>query len=118
MKSEELKTRTRQFALRIIRVFASLSRRDDVQQVVGRQLLRSGTSVGAQYREASRARSPAEFISKLTSAMQELDETGYWLEVLVESGTVPAKRLEALMKETDELLAIFFASIRTASRKT
>jgi four helix bundle protein len=77
-------------------------------------MLRNGTSVGAQYREGCRARSKAEFISKITSALQELDETAYWFELLVESQSLPQRRLTTLMKEAEELMAILFASIRTA----
>ena len=112
-KPEDLRARTKRFALRIIRLYTAI-RRDEATMVLGRQLLRSGTSVGAQYREACRARSPAEFVSKLESATQELDETGYWLELLVESGLVKPQRLDGLLAEVDELLAIFTASARTA----
>jgi four helix bundle protein len=118
-QNEDLRSRTKRFGLRVIRVFVSLQKRDDVQQVLGRQMLRSGTSVGAQYREACRARSPAEFVSKMNSALQELDETSYWFEMLVESSAITTGKLERLMCEADELIAIFVASIRTAkgSRK-
>mgnify|MGYP003412905013 FL=1 len=75
-------------------------------QVIGKQILRSGTSVGAQYREACRARSNSEFISKVQSSLQELDETAYWLELLVDGGMVKAEKLSGLQKETDELIAI------------
>ncbi len=81
-----------------------------------RQLVRCGTSVGAQYREACRARSPAEFRSKLHGALQELDETTYWFELLVESERVSKGKLAELMQEADELIAIFVASIRTSSK--
>jgi four helix bundle protein len=82
--------------------------------VIGRQIVRSGTSVGAQYREASRARSAAEFISKMESATQELDETTYWLELLQESGVVQERLLRELHNEADELIRVFVASVRTA----
>jgi four helix bundle protein len=82
--------------------------------VLSDQALRSGTSVGAHYREGRRARSTAEFISKIESALQELDETAYWLELLIESGIVKAKLLEGLLQETDELIRIFVKSVRTA----
>jgi four helix bundle protein len=81
---------------------------------LGRQLLRSGTSVGAQYREACRARSPAEFVSKLESANQELDETHYWLELLMEAGLIPKRLLDPLAQEANELIAIFVASAKQA----
>jgi four helix bundle protein len=109
----DLRQRTKQLALRIINLSSALGR-DDTVSVLKRQLLRSGTSVGAQYREACRARSTAEFVSKLESATQELDETGYWIELLIESALVPEQRLSALLQEVNELLAIFVASARTA----
>jgi four helix bundle protein len=111
----DLRQRTKQFGLRIIRLCSTLQSRG-IQEVLGRQLLRSGTSVGAQYREACRARSQAEFISKLESAAQELDETIYWIELLSDSRIVEAAKLRPLLKEADELMAIFVASIRTAKR--
>ena len=118
MQNEDLKTRTKRFALRVVKVYASLPKRDDVQQVLGRQMLRSGTSVGAQYREACRARSSSEFASKLNSALQELDETAYWFEMLVESDSIKSGKLANLMQEAQELIAIFVASITTARRRS
>ena len=109
----DLRVRTKQFALCIITLSNTLGR-DETTSVLRRQLLRSGTSVGAQYREACRARSSAEFVSKIESATQELDETAYWLELLAESGLVQPARLADLHQEVDELLAIFVASARTA----
>jgi len=94
-KPEDLRTRTRQFALRIIRLFAALPKTTEAQ-VLGKQLLRSGTSVGAHYREATLARSDAEFISKLEGGLQELDESAYWMELLSESGIVVPARLSEL----------------------
>ena len=85
MKEFDLKVRTKKFALRIVKLFTSLPKTAQAQ-VIGKQVLRSGTSVGAQYREACRSRSSAEFISKIQSSLQELDETAYWLELLVEGG--------------------------------
>ena len=114
-KAEDLKVRTKRFALRIIRLCASLPR-SLTANVIGKQLLRSGTSVGAQYREATRARSVAEFISKIESASQELAETEYWLELLVESEIVKQTLLQALLAEARELTAIFVASANTAKR--
>jgi four helix bundle protein len=116
MQNEDLKLRTKRFGLRVVRVYVALQKRNDVHQVLGRQMLRSGTSVGAQYREACRARSPAEFVSKMNSALQELDETAYWFEMLVESDSMPISKLEKLMREAHELIAIFVASITTAKR--
>lgn len=112
----QLRERTKSFALRVIRLSASLP--DDLEtSVIRRQVIRSGTSVGAQYREACRARSPAEFRSKLQSGLQELDETAYWFELLVESSKVPASKLTELMREADELIAIHVASIKTSSER-
>jgi four helix bundle protein len=83
----DLRDRTKRFALRVIRLFGALPKTVEAQ-VIGRQVLKSGTSVGAHYREAHRARSTAEFISKLEGGLQELDETAYWLELLAESGII------------------------------
>lgn len=117
MKELDLKIRTKKFALRIIKLFSSLPRTQEAQ-VIGKQVLRSGTSVGAQYREACRARSSSEFISKMQSSLQELDETSYWLELLVEGDIVAAAKLSELRTEADELTAIFVSSVKTAkSRK-
>src|SRR5437763_14007668 len=99
----ELRGRTKEFALRIIRMFSALPK-TDVARVLGRQVLRSGTSVGANYREAYRARSGAEFICKLGDCLKELEETTYWLELLVDSGTVASGKMTALLEEADELL--------------
>ena len=115
----DLRKRTKDFALRVIRLYGSLPKKTEAQ-VMGKQVLRSGTSVGAHYREATRARSTAEFISKMEGGLQELDETCYWLELLVESGTVPESRLADLRQEAEELMAIFVSSVKTAKtrRKT
>jgi four helix bundle protein len=88
----------------------------DIARVLGNQSLRSGTSVGAHYREGYRARSTAEFISKIETAIQELDETTYWFELIVGAGLIGSKQLEPLQAEANELLAIFTASVRTAKR--
>jgi four helix bundle protein len=106
----DLKTRTKDFALAIIRLYTALPKRAEAQ-VLGRQLLRSGTSVGAHYREAQRAKSDADFISKVEGGLQELEESLYWLELLAESGLVDAKALIPINKETDELLAIFVSIV-------
>jgi four helix bundle protein len=95
----DLKIRTKDYALSIVRLFAELPKKAEAQ-VIGRQVLRSGTSVGAQYREASRAKSNADFISKIEGALQELEETVYWLDLLSESGLVPEQRSAAVRKET------------------
>jgi four helix bundle protein len=103
---QDLRVSTKEFALRIIRLYTSLPKTTEAQ-VMGKQVLRSGTSVGAHYREASRAKSDADFVNKIEGALQELDETAYWLELLAESGIVKAEKLESLIKETDELIGIF-----------
>ena len=102
---EDLRKRTKKFALRIIKVYESLPRTGSAQ-VLAHQILRSGTSVGANFREAHRARSNAEFLSKVGDSLKELEETAYWLELLVESGAVPEKKLESLRDETSQLTAI------------
>ncbi len=109
----DLRKRTKQLALRIIRLCSALPR-DAETLVMRKQLARCGTSVGAQYREACRARSPAEFRSKLQSGLQELDETGYWVELLVESARVSPEKTKDLSQEIDELTAIFVSSIKTS----
>ena len=113
---QDLKVRTKQFALRITRLYCALPKTIEAQ-VIGKQVLRSGTSVGAQYREGHRDRSNAEFISKLESALQELEETVYWLELLVDSGIIPKDRLLPLITEADELTAIFVSSVKGAKRR-
>lgn len=115
VRGQDLRERTMNYALRIIRLSASLPN-TQAAWVIGKQVLRSGTSVGAHYREGCRSRSVAEFISKLEGGLQELDETNYWLELLGKSNIVPAKRLTEILKETDELIAILTASVRTAKR--
>ena len=112
-----LKERTKNFSLRIIRLYSSLPN-TTAAQVIGKQILRSGTSVGAHYREATRARSTAEFISKIGGGQQELEETIYWLELLSEAEIVPAKKLQGLFKESTELTAIFISCAKNAKRKT
>ena len=102
----DLQTRTSDFALRIVKRYANLPKTTEAQ-VLGRQALRSGTSVGANYREGNRAKSDADIVNKFESVLQELDETGYWLDLLVKSGILPSKKAEELIKETNELLAIF-----------
>jgi len=115
-KQEELRLRTKRFALRIIRLYRFLPKSPEAQ-ILGRQLLRAGTSVGANYRAAGRARSRAEFIAKIGIVVEEADETIFWLECLVESGIVKAAALEPLLREANELVAIFAASQRTARGK-
>jgi four helix bundle protein len=112
-RTRDLKIRTKQFALRVIRLFSALPNTTEAQ-VVGKQLLRSGTSVGTHYREGHRARSTAEFISKIEVGIQELEETGYWLELLVESGIMPENRMTELLQEGNELIAILVTCVKRA----
>ncbi|MEX1027018.1 MAG: four helix bundle protein [Candidatus Paceibacterota bacterium] len=112
----DLKTRTKNFALRVIRLYSALPTKTEAQ-VIGKQVLRSGTSVGAHYREASRSRSIAEFISKIEGGFQELEETAYWIELLVESGIVEATRLADVQQEADELTAILITCAKKAKWK-
>jgi four helix bundle protein len=103
---EDLRARTKKYALRVIRLYRALPRRDPVADVLGRQLLRSATSVAAHYREACRAKSDLDFISKLEGAQQELDESDLWLELLSESGVIKQALVQPLRDETNELIAI------------
>jgi four helix bundle protein len=108
----DLKARTREFAIRIIRLYRALPRNEE-SRIIGRQLLRSGTSIGANYRAACRARSKAEFVAKLGIVLEEADETVFWLDLLPEAGLSPAL-IAPLIKEANELVSIFVASLRTA----
>jgi len=112
---EQLRSRTKEFALRIVRLFRSLPRSPEAQ-VIGKQLLRSGTSVGANYRAACRARSKAEFVAKLGVVVEEADESAFWLELLVETGTFKREKVEGLLNEAHELTALFNASRSTMKR--
>lgn len=114
---EDLRKRTKAFALRIVRMYCALPKSTEAQ-VLGKQVLRSGTSVAANYREASRARSDAEFISKLGIVEQELDETIMWLELLVESEIVTKCRMKELLDESDELIRIFVVTIKKVKKRT
>lgn len=113
---KDLSTRTKEFSLRIIRLYAALPKNAE-SQVIGKQVLRSGTSVGAHYREAFRARSNAEFISKLQGGIQELEETRYWLELLLEAAILSAPKLRPLMDEADELMSILITCVKSAKSK-
>jgi four helix bundle protein len=113
--AQELKSRTKQFALRIVKVVQALGE-DKVSTVLGKQLLRSGTSVGANYRAACRARSSAEFCSKLGIVEEECDESIYWMELIVETGLLAEQRLIDLIQEANEILSIVIASINTSKR--
>jgi four helix bundle protein len=112
----DLKTRIKAYALRIVRLYVALPKSTEAQ-ALGRQMLRSGTSVGAHYREAIRARSIAEFVSKMEGGLQELEETAYWLALLAESGIMTLGHLRDLCRETDDLIAIFVSSVNTAKQR-
>ena len=114
-KERDLAQRTKAFALRMIKMYSALPK-ETVAQVLGKQVLRSGTAVGANYREANRARSKAEFVAKMGDCLKELDETAYWLELLVEAAIVPLSRLSALSDETSQLIAIFVTIIKRAKQ--
>lgn len=114
-QATELKNRAKEFAIRIVNLFRALPRTDEAR-VIGRQVLRSGTSVAANYRAACRARSKAEFIAKIGVVVEEADETVFWLELLIETGIVSPARMSSLLDEANELLAIFAASQHTAKR--
>ena len=116
MHNPQLNDRTKQFALRIIRMYGALPKRAECD-VIGRQVLRSGTSVAANYREAARSRTKLELASKLSIVLQELDESQLWLELLIDAGFVKEEKLKPLHVEADELIRIMVASIRTLSRK-
>lgn len=110
---EDLAGRTRRFALAVVRLYVALPK-STVANVLGRQLLRSETSVGAQYREARRAKSNADFISKVEGALQELDESAYWLELLRDASVLKPAVASRLATESDELIAIFVSIVKRA----
>jgi four helix bundle protein len=115
--SETLLRRTKDYAMRIVRFYIALPKRTEAQ-VIGKQLLRSGTSVGAHYSEGQRARSRAEFISKLEVGLQELEETRYWIELLADAEILPPRRLQPLLEETAQLVAILTPSVKTSKKNT
>lgn len=112
---QDLRNRTKHFAVSIAQLYSSLPKTDPAQ-VFGLQVLRSGTSVGAHYREAVRAKSAADYVSKLQGALQELEETAYWLELMRDCEVLPQARLSPLLRETDELIAIL-TSIATKVKR-
>jgi len=116
-KTEELLRRTKQVALRVIKVYQSLPRSGECQ-VIGKQLLKCGTSIAANYRSACRARSKAEFFAKISIVVEEADETIFWLELLTDSQLVSESKLKPLVTETAELLSIFSATRKTISRQS
>jgi len=113
MTQEEMKARTKKFALRVVRLVESLPK-SRTADVIGHQLLRSGTSVGANYRAACRAKSRADFISKLSIVEEETDESVYWMELLIEAEIIKEPLLKNLLDETDQILAIIVSSIKTS----
>ncbi len=116
MREAELKERTKQFALRIMKLVNALPKAT-VGKAIGGQLVRSGTSVGANYRAACRARSKAEFISKLGIVLEEADESGFWLELIIDGGLLKTARVTPLLNESNELTTIFTSSINSAKGK-
>ena len=111
-----LRDRTKAFAIRIVKLYVALPKSHEAQ-VLGKQVLRSGTSIGAHYREAQRSRSPAEFVSKIELALQELEETDYWIELLLECEIMSAARLADLRQEIQELLAMLTSTVKTIKSK-
>lgn len=111
MADNDLLKRTKNYALRIIRLYVALPKTTEAQ-VLGKQVLRSGTSIGAHYREGNRAKSDADFISKMETALQELDETIYWLELIIEAGIFNEQKVTSLIEETKELNAIFTTIVK------
>jgi four helix bundle protein len=114
ISEKELKQRTKQFALRVIKLIGALPKTAEGRAIAG-QLVRSGTSVGANYRAACRGRSKAEFISKLGTVEEEADESAYWMELIIDGGLLPRERVEPLRQEASELTAIVAASRISAS---
>ncbi len=113
MDSDELKTRTKQFALRVMKLVGALPR-TAVARAIGGQWVRAGASVGASYRAACRARSKAEFSAGLGTVEEEADETCFWLEVIVEGGVLPKKRVTALLEEANTPTAVFTSAVKTS----
>ena len=116
-ESRDLRDRTKEFALRVIHMYSALPKSAEAQ-ILGKQVLRSGTSVGANYREACRARSKAEFVAKVGDCLKELDESSYWFELLKETRLADSLCLEPLQKECDELLAIFTAIAKKCKKNS
>jgi four helix bundle protein len=116
MDEQQFKARTKNLGLRVIRLVEALPK-NTTAEIIGRQLLRSATSVGANYRAACRAKSAADIINKLKIVEEEADETLYWLELLAEAEIMPIARLKELMAETDEIIAMTVSSIKTLRAK-
>src|SRR5471032_2786221 len=116
MAETDLFPRTKKYALRIIRLYVALPKTTEAQ-VLGKQVLRSGTSIGAHYSEANRGKSDADFINKLQTALQELDETAYWLELIVEAKIFDESKVRPLIQETKELNAIITTIVKKVRAK-
>ena len=117
MTPDEMKARTKQFSLRVIKLVRALEQ-SVVGSVIGKQVLRSGTSVGSNYRAVCRARSDREFLAKMSIVIEEADETGYWLELIIEDGMMPKKQVLPLLTECEEIVAMMVASRKTAQQTT
>jgi four helix bundle protein len=115
-RPQELRERTKEFAIRVVRLFRALPKTDEAR-VLGKQVLRSGTSVAANYRAVCRARSRAEFLSKIGVVLEEADETEFWLELLVDVGIVESQKMKSLLTEAGELIRIFSASQQTSRKR-
>jgi four helix bundle protein len=116
MDSSELKTRTKEFALRVMRLVGALPK-DSVGRAIGNQLIRSGTSVGANYRAACRGRSKAEFAAKLSIVIEEADECCYWMELIIQGDLLPEEKVASLLDEANQITAIMVASRKTAKKE-
>jgi four helix bundle protein len=114
-KGQDICDRTRAFAVRVIKLYQSLVK-DETGRVLGRQLLRSGTAIGAQVEEAQAAESPADFAHKMTIALKEARETRYWLTLIIEAELVPASRLESLLSETEEIIKVIYTIIQNSKK--
>ena len=117
MDKEKFKARTKAFALRVIRLVEALPKDQTTAQIIGKQLLRSGTSVGANYRAACRGKSTAELITKLNIVLEEADESLYWMELIVEAELIPSNKLKSLMQEANEIVAMLVSSLKTLRSK-
>ncbi len=113
---QDLRVRTKDFALRVVRLYVALPKTVEAQ-VLGKQILRSGTSVGAHYREASRAKSDADFISKIEGGLQELEETTYWLKLIAETGILTEAQVKSLLAEANELTAMFVSMVKNTKHR-
>ena len=116
MNKDDMIQRTKEFAIRVVKLYRSLPASKDAQ-IIGQQVFRSATSVGANYRAACRGRSRPDFISKLGIALEEVDESLYWMELLIETKIISAERLQPLMAEANEITAILVSTIKSARRK-